>query len=387
MKQVLQIGAGNIGRGLIGRIFYEEGYEVVFADVSTDMVESLNEKKQYCVECASSEIRCVDVSIKGAINSQNQDAFNKAFKDSNVITTAVGASILKFVAMNIIKAIEAGALTSNKTILACENYIRASSYLKTLVYDKLSDEHKVIADMYLVFADVAVDCIVPPVEGMALPNVRVEAFFELVVENTEIKDEALLNVQSIIFANQVTPFIERKLYTLNASHALTAYLGYRLGHDSIERAIYDQRIEPIVRAYMKQIGDVLIAKHGFDSSVQNKYIETIIQRFKNPYLKDQVERVGRELLRKIGAHERFVAPLTDALNYQVNHEWLIHGLAVALAYNNQEDLDVQVLKRLMILKGDVETMQLLTGIEDTVLIETLINERRKIELEGLTWMN
>lgn len=386
MKQVLQIGAGNIGRGLIGRIFYEAGYQVMFADVNTDMIQLLNKKKQYLVECASSEITVVDVKIKGAINSQNQETFNETFKDSSVITTAVGASILKFVATNIIQAIESGFLTSNKTILACENYVRASSYLKTLVYSKLSQANQEIADRFLVFADVAVDCIVPPVVDIALPNVRVETFFELVVEESEIQDDTLLNVQSIIFANQVTPYIERKLYTLNASHAFTAYLGYRLGHESIESAIYDQRIEPLVRAYMKQIGDVLVAKHGFDLKVQNQYIETIIQRFKNPYLKDQVVRVGRELLRKIGEHERFVAPIVDALNYQVDHEWLNHGLAVALAYNNQDDLDVQVLKRLMVLKGDVDAIKLLTGIQDIALIEILIQERNRIEVEGLTWM-
>jgi len=35
-------GAGNIGRGFIGQLFAQSGYEVIFVDVNAEVVERLN---------------------------------------------------------------------------------------------------------------------------------------------------------------------------------------------------------------------------------------------------------------------------------------------------------------------------------------------------------
>lgn len=41
MKKAVMYGAGNIGRGFIGQLFSESGYEVVFIDVNTEIVDKL----------------------------------------------------------------------------------------------------------------------------------------------------------------------------------------------------------------------------------------------------------------------------------------------------------------------------------------------------------
>ncbi len=386
MKQLLQIGAGNIGRGLIGRLFYEAGFDVVFADVDYDMIDALNQTKSYRVIRMGQTQTTQVIQIKDAINSTNQDDFNDAFKQATVITTAVGPSILKYVANNIVSAIKAGNLSGPKTILACENYIRASSHLKTQVYALLDEHEKKQANELLTFNDVAVDCIVPPSGKIKKPDVCVEDFYELVVETND-QQSTISNMTNIMVTTQVSPYVERKLYTLNGSHALTAYLGYFYGHETIEQAIYDQRIEPIVRAYLAQVQGVLIKKHGFDPNQMQMYANTIINRFKNPYLHDQVTRVGRELLRKLGRNERFMGPLQDAINSGLPHDWLIKGIAIALCYQDLDDLDVQVLHRLYRLKSEQETLQLLTGLTDQSLLDKLIQTSKRIEQEGLLWIH
>jgi len=43
----LMYGAGSIGRGFIGPLFAADGCEVVFVDVNTQIVDTLNERHGY----------------------------------------------------------------------------------------------------------------------------------------------------------------------------------------------------------------------------------------------------------------------------------------------------------------------------------------------------
>lgn len=49
MKKVIQIGAGNIGRGFIGLILEKSGYHVVFADINLEIINKINNDKSYTV--------------------------------------------------------------------------------------------------------------------------------------------------------------------------------------------------------------------------------------------------------------------------------------------------------------------------------------------------
>jgi mannitol-1-phosphate 5-dehydrogenase len=50
MKKAVMYGAGNIGRGFIGKVFSESGYEVCFIDVDDRIVSEINRKKEYPVK-------------------------------------------------------------------------------------------------------------------------------------------------------------------------------------------------------------------------------------------------------------------------------------------------------------------------------------------------
>ena len=41
-RLAVQFGAGNIGRGLMGQLLRESGFETVFVDISTPLVDDLN---------------------------------------------------------------------------------------------------------------------------------------------------------------------------------------------------------------------------------------------------------------------------------------------------------------------------------------------------------
>ena len=49
MKQAIQIGAGNIGRGFMGALLEQAGWHVTFADVVESIISEINTRKQYTV--------------------------------------------------------------------------------------------------------------------------------------------------------------------------------------------------------------------------------------------------------------------------------------------------------------------------------------------------
>ncbi len=50
MKVAIQFGAGNIGRGFIGKLLSQSGYKVYFADINQKLIDEMNTRNEYLVE-------------------------------------------------------------------------------------------------------------------------------------------------------------------------------------------------------------------------------------------------------------------------------------------------------------------------------------------------
>lgn len=346
MKKAIQFGAGNIGRGFIGNILSQNGYEVCFADINKAVIDELNKKHEYIVEVVGEN--CQEILIKNVygVMSNSSDIFEK-IKKTNLITTAVGPVVLPIIAKTLAEGIktrmEAG-IKDYLNIIACENMIKGSSFLKEEVYKHIDDSVKEYIETYVGFPDSAVDRIVPPMEkGADILRVRVEEFNEWIVDKTLFKGE-IPNIEGMTLTDNLMAFIERKLFTLNTGHALTAYLGILEGHKTIRESINDEKIKDVVVHAMEESGEVLIKRYNFDRDAHEKYIKKIVSRFENPYLVDEVDRVGREPLRKLGYNDRLIKPLRGTLEYNTKNDNLIRGIAAAMAYRNENDPQAVILK-------------------------------------------
>ena len=110
---------------------------------------------------------------------------------------------------------------------------------------------------------------------------------------------------------------------------------------------------------MGESGEVLIKRYSFDREEHFKYIDKIIKRFENIYLKDDVERVGRQPLRKLGKNERLIKPLLGTLEYNTSNENLVTGIAYALKFDGSDEESIQ-LNSMMKEKGLAETLKEVT---------------------------
>ena len=337
MKQSIQFGAGNIGRGFIGALLRQSNYEVIFADINIQMVDALRERGQYTVFITDHEPDSFVIDNVSALETSNPALIEKIC-DSDVLTTAVGLSVLPKIAPVIAGGIEKRAGRRKEAflnIIACENGVRATSELKKEVLPLLSNEGKQYCEQWVGFVDCSVDRIVPPIKTDKTGDVCVERFYEWNMDCTQIKGE--LHIEGVHLVDNLPAYIERKLFTLNTGHAIIAYLGYMKGYDTIEQSIADPDILSIVRAAMHESGAALSRKFGLDIDEHVAYCEKIIKRFRNYYLNDTVVRIGRDPLRKLSPGDRLIAPLTTAYGYGLPVDNLLLGTGAALHFQYPGD--------------------------------------------------
>ncbi|EHR6735452.1 mannitol-1-phosphate 5-dehydrogenase [Vibrio parahaemolyticus] len=381
MKNAVHFGAGNIGRGFIGKLLADAEVEVTFADVDVPLVDQLSHKQEYKVKVVGTECQIDTVTHVTAVNSASEDVIDRIVK-TDLVTTAVGPNVLDIIAKTIAKGIAKRFEAGNDAplnIIACENMVRGTTHLKGEVYKHLDKSLHAKADELVGFVDSAVDRIVPPAEAANDDplEVTVESFSEWIVDEQQFKGD-IPNIAGMEKTNNLMAFVERKLFTLNTGHCITAYLGCLKGHRTIREAIEDPNIHAEVKQAMQESGEVLIRRYGFDRDMHNAYIEKILGRFANPYLVDEVDRVGRQPIRKLGANDRLVKPLLGTIEYGTENQTLLKGIAAALKYTNDTDPQAVELQTSLKEVGVTKTLAKYTGLdEDSVevaQIESLYNQ-------------
>lgn len=334
MKAV-HFGAGNIGRGFVGLILHEAGYEIVFADVAAELIDSLAAADSYQVHEVGAEPRSWTVDNFRALNSaSNEAAVVAEIATAEIVTTAVGPNILKFVAPLIAQAIKARSVDrAPLQVLACENALYATDTLRAEIAVAVDAETLAAR---AIFANTAVDRIVPAQDPAAGLDVTVEDFFEWAIESAPF-GENIPNIANVHFVENLEPYIERKLFTVNTGHATLAYHGFLHGAKTLSAAMANAEIAAEVDAVLAETSAMLIEKHGFDAAAHASYVGTCIRRFSNPHLPDTPERVGRSPLRKLSRRERFISPAAELASSGRTPSALLRAVGATLRFDVCED--------------------------------------------------
>ena len=338
MKKAVHFGAGNIGRGFIGLLLSQAGYHVTFVDVAAPLVDDINNLGKYNVQIFGDAQKTLVTNVSAINSDKNLDALLDAIVEADIVTTAIGPNILKFIAPNIAKGL-AKRVAVNKTplnIIACENMVGGSTVLKNFVYQNLADDVKPAVDKLIGFPDAAVDRIVPLQKNDEKLLVKVEPYAEWDVDSKGVVGE-LPPIKGMTLVDNLGAYIERKLFTVNTGHASIAYLAYQKKLPDISSAMRDDEIVAAARAVWAETSALLIDKYGFDPAVHQKYVDTTETRFKNPEINDEVTRVARGPKRKLSAADRLVSPATQLLERGKTPNALAKVIACAFKFDFADD--------------------------------------------------
>ena len=363
MKQAIQIGAGNIGRGFMGALLEQAGWHVTFADVVESIISEINTKKHYTVHVQDQE--CAEITITnidGVLS--NSPAFLEKVAQCDLITTAVGPRVLPIIAGSIadgIRARMAAGNTAPMNVICCENGLRTTTRLKNEVVTHLNEAELAFIDQYVGFADCAVDRICPKPAFADMLDAAVESYSEWDVERSAWKGE-LPEIPGLTFVDDLLAYLERKLFTLNSGHAICAYLGYLKGYTTIRESISDPAIGNIVYHAICESGEGLIRQFSFDPAAHHAYIDRTFRRYQNPYLEDENIRVGREPIRKLDPADRLIKPLLTAYSYGLPVDHLLFGAAAALRFDCPKDAQSVELQAKIRTDGAESALTLYTGL-------------------------
>ena len=164
MKQAVMYGGGNIGRGFIGALLSQSGYAVTFVDVAAPVVDTLRDKGTYPVRYVSSEGH-EDVWIENvtAVNGNDMPSVAESIANCDIMATAVGARILKFIVPNIVAGLrrrwELGKGSLN--IIICENLMDANKVLEGMLKEQLTEAERIRFDETVGLVEASIGRMVP----------------------------------------------------------------------------------------------------------------------------------------------------------------------------------------------------------------------------------
>ncbi len=391
MKQAVMYGGGNIGRGFIGALLSQSGYEVTFIDVAEPVVKALQENHRYPVRYVSSDGH-EDVMIENvtAVNGNDQEAASEAIANCDIMATAVGARILKFIVGNIVAGLRKRWTRTDKplNIIICENLMDANLVVEKMLKELLTDDEKKLFDERVGLVEASIGRMVPvQTEEMKDGDpmrVCVERYGFLPTDKAAFKGE-IPEIRNMVPFEPFDFYIKRKLYIHNMGHATCAYLGDILGLDYIYQSIDVPEVRVLVQNAMLESAIALSRKYGVELEKIVLHITDLLNRFTNAALKDTCARVGGDPARKLSPADRLIGSSTLALEQGVMPAYIAVGAAAGLRryINETEGLEQgmgaakRVLAEVSGLDDDSELAKLILHMYELVLEEKSVRELLK----------
>ncbi|NSW91608.1 MAG: mannitol-1-phosphate 5-dehydrogenase [Firmicutes bacterium] len=381
MKKAVMYGAGNIGRGFIGQLFSESGYEVVFIDVNPIIIERINIDKSYPIRIVDDE-KSNEIIIRNvrAVNGMDLDAVASEIANADIMATAVGVNVLPKIAKPIALGLKKRWRIGNTrplNIIICENLLDANRYLEKLLKQELEEDEKKLFDKKIGLVEASIGRMVPIMteemqEGNPL-RVYVEKYCELPVDKDAFKGE-IPRINNMVPFSPFDLYIQRKLFMHNMGHATAAYLGFMNNYKYIWETCSDSSIKLITFKALLESSMALSLEHNYSLQKLIVHADDLIYRFGNRLLGDTVARVGRDPVRKLSENDRLVGAARLCIRNGINPVYISIGIAAGYAFSLEDDPAAQKISKTIKDYGINEALKQYSNIDGECPVFKLVIE-------------
>jgi mannitol-1-phosphate 5-dehydrogenase len=345
MKQAVIFGAGNIGRGFIGQLYSESGFDVTFVDVEEKLIAALRERGSYTIQLVDNESsREVQVAPVHALHSvRDADEVAKTLSKARIGATAVGARILPLIAPLVAAGIgrrAAARLDEPLNLIICENLKDAAAQFRGMVAEHLTEPERQYAQDHIGFVDTVIGRMVPPPTPEMVQTdpslILVEPYRELPVDRSGFIGD-IPDISGMDACDNFPAYTARKLYIHNCGHAVLAYLGYLKGHQYGYEALVDPQVRPVVERALAESIQGIVHEYGVSPEWLQAHVNDLLHRFANRALGDTIFRLGRDPVRKLAPTDRLIGAARLVEKAGIQPDALSWGIAAAFCFDPAGD--------------------------------------------------
>lgn len=369
MKKALVFGAGKIGQGFIGELLHDDGYEIIFADVSDEVIEEINKNNCYSLFLTNHNYEEKVINNVSALSLlKNQEEIIESITQVDIIATSVMKTNLVSVAPILVRGLKRRLYEglSRVLVMACENAIMGTDTLVSLMVDTgivTMDQLKEIG----AYPNTGVDRFVFGGVYNGKKGTAISDSHELAIERQKLDDPDSKPIAGAEYVDNLEAVLKRKIYLVNCWLAITSYIGHIHGYTMVDEALRDAAIQEKVKKAVLESAAGLEKKFGFSKDEMTHYInEMIIKRYDDynqEGINDPIARVARQPIRKLSPDDRIMGPVYIASEYGLSTEHLLYGAAYAFKYDNPEDEEAVKLQEYIQKDGIENTIERITGLQ------------------------
>ncbi|MEJ2705123.1 MAG: hypothetical protein P8Z79_22010, partial [Sedimentisphaerales bacterium] len=271
-KKAVQFGAGNIGRGFIGQLLWEAGFEITFVDTDKRLVAMLNDRGQYplqLLDAYGKKRRTVMIDGFTAITTDRSGKVAAAIGHASLVSTAVGVKNIEAVSCLLAEGLgqrfERNPIPLD--IFLCENMFGAADLLEKQVMQHLPEPAQRWAKKNIGFVGTSVARMV----ASGGQQRRRESLLITADSHRRLPYDGQASkagdpgIDGFYPVQHFRAEMERKLFTHNLGHASLAYLGYLRGYtyihdvfeDGLIRSAFEGALDETSQALLKRYPDAL----------------------------------------------------------------------------------------------------------------------------------
>jgi mannitol-1-phosphate 5-dehydrogenase len=388
MKLAVMLGAGNVGRGFLGQLFSESGYEVVFVDIDEPLLTELQAKRGYTIRLVDNEIlEDVLIAPVRAIHAGDREAVARALESATIGATAVGVRALPQVAPLVAAGVARrakAAVTDPLNLVICENLKDAAATFRTMVRRHLAPQHHAYLEAQIGFVDTVIGRMVPPLtpelraQDPAL--VLVEPYKELPVDSRGFVGPPP-DIVAMEPCDDFAVYTARKLYLHNCGHAMLGYLGHLRGYAYGYQALADGEIRAPLEQALAEAKAGIVAAYDVEGAWLQAHVDDLLRRFANRALRDTNYRLARDPVRKLGPSDRLVGAARVAEGAGLQPEALSLGIAAGYSFDHPDDPIARTLQQRIVREGLEAVLEDVSHIRPDEPLGVLILEGyRKLKL-------
>lgn len=345
-KELLVIGAGNIGRGVIGGLFYESGYRLYLYDIMADRMEQLRKQGTYLIERVGAEgKKRIIVKDFEVLDCSDESDLIRHMEQVDLVACCVYEGAFESIAKKLAEAIKTRSRKIDAgyfNILLCVNALGAPDFFEKRLSELLAEDEKALA-----YVKEKTGICQVMVGMAAMPSSRELMEMDPFAVTTKldghigIDSEAFKGefpqVEQVGKAVKAKAQIFRKVYTGNMKHCMTAFLGSARGCTYISDTYDDPWIEDCTAGAFYEAEDAVSREYSFTQEERKEWIDFIMNAPKNRNLKDEIQRVTHGPKEKLGRKNRFTGPALLCMKHQILPYYLARGIAFGFLYRDERE--------------------------------------------------